>query len=339
MNKELQNYLFSPFNHQQLYQKIDILKVNQPTNIKPINIKPTTAKSTNIKPTDFFLFQPTRVILASDENHKYIQFWELVATHWKKYHNIQPTLFFIGSPDISLNKTIGDVIFIPPLPGIPNSLMAQLIRLIGPALFPDDVCVIGDIDMFLLDTSFFKRYLKSVPKDHIVSLCRYPLPINKTSEYRLSMCYQIGLGKTFAEVFGVEEYNVTSLLNLIAQWTHQSYSWNTDEIILTQTLKVWNKKWNKSRHHIIYTPHLWGKSKNIKSISKYNKYKTLEAVDVKKIESNHFIEFEPPQPVIQHLSFINSILTSKWKDFKMPLITYLGEDTGPSRHPADIKKI
>src|SRR3990167_2645318 len=40
--------------------------------------------------------RPTRIILASDENKTYVQFWEPVSKHWSEIHHIRPTLFFVG---------------------------------------------------------------------------------------------------------------------------------------------------------------------------------------------------------------------------------------------------
>jgi hypothetical protein len=273
---------------------------------------------------------PTRAILACDENYKYIQFWEPVALHWQKHHNIKPTLFFIGSPSTPINKTIGDVIILPPLPGMPSSFMAQVIRLLAPSMFPNDICVICDIDLFLLDKTFFSRYLSNVSDTHFASLNRYPAKMN-----RMSMCYQIAKGSLFGNLFGCDG-RMESILSIIRSWAPMSKNWGTDEQVLTSTLRQWSRN-HPNQWHLIHTPNLWGIGFNgqSKTISRYwrnSKY------DEKLLQQNQYIEFEPPRPLSENMTFVKHVLTSTIPGFVFPTITYMGKNTGPSRHPADKAK-
>ena len=270
---------------------------------------------------------PTRAILACDENYKYIQFWEPVALHWKQVHGIQPTLFFIAPPTTPINQTIGDVIFVPPIPGVPSSLIAQCIRLLGPSMFPDDVCVICDMDLFLLDRTFFSRYLLNIPADHFVSLNRYTKASNVK---RMSMCYQVAKGRLFGELFNCNG-GMESIMKIMKSWIQQSSEWGTDEKILTRTLHEYNHK-HPNKWHQIHTPFLWGAGNNARTISRYHKNSTYDA---NLLERNHYIEFEPPRSLMENYDFVKHILESAIPNFVLPTISYQGKNTGPSRHPAD----
>src|SRR5579872_2110798 len=87
-----------------------------------------------------------RVILSTDKNPFYSEFWPIVAPIWAKMGFI-PTLALIAEDDASIDTSLGDVIRFQPLPDVPLSLQAQAIRLILPVLFPEDGCILSDIDM------------------------------------------------------------------------------------------------------------------------------------------------------------------------------------------------
>ena len=79
-------------------------------------------------------FTLKRALVASDTNPMYIDFWPLVAKAWKKL-GLQPTLALIAPPDFNVDTTCGDVIRFDPIPGIPTSFQAQVIRLLAPRIF------------------------------------------------------------------------------------------------------------------------------------------------------------------------------------------------------------
>jgi len=272
---------------------------------------------------------PIRVILACDENFKYIQFWEPVAQHWKQHHGLKPTLFFIGTNTATLNKTIGEVIQVNPIPGLPTSLIAQMIRLVAPSMFPNDVCIVSDIDMFVLDGGFFKRYTQSVPIGHFVSLNRYPHSMN-----RVSICYQIALGSTFGRIFGCDG-SLQSMTRCVQSWASVSTAWGEDEKLLTRVIKQWSGS-NSGQWHHTHVPGLWGTdTNNQRTISRYLRNGAFDEI---KLKQHHYIEFEPPRPITTNLEQTKHILATAMPGYIFPTITYNGHDTGPSRHPWEQKK-
>jgi hypothetical protein len=286
--------------------------------------KPLQIPVTYFQPGSIF---PTRVILACDENYMYIQFWELIAWHWKHFHHIQPTLFFIGSSSAPISRSNGDVIVFNPLPGIPTSFMAQVIRLLGPAMFPNDICIVSDIDLFLLNRDFLKSYLNGIPQNTFVSLNRYPSKMG-----RLSICYQVAKGQLFADIFGCNGTR-SHIIHMIQQWVNLSTEWGIDENILTQSLIRWITRDSQHKWFNIHTPHLWGEHYNNRSISRYyhnGKY------DENLLKQHYYFEFEPIRPLMSHLEYTRRILTTAIPEFYFPSsFSYLGHDTGKSRHPWD----
>lgn len=271
---------------------------------------------------------PTRVILASNTNPEYIQFWPLVARHWKFVHGLQPTLFFLGPEDRPIDKTCGDVIVVEPWPGIPTSFQAQMIRLFAPCLFPEDCCVICDIDLLLLDPTFFQG-IRDLPENVWISLNRYPPRIQ-----HVSLSYQIAMGKTFREVF-----RCTGTLADIRDKVKAhagNLSWATDELVLTAALQKWGtvgggtQKWKK-----IHTPGIWGGKAAIRSVTRFFNC-WFQPAQASKLQ-----ELEPFRPLQKNLPLVRRVLQLRNPEFPFPVLggSYAGDpQVEASRHPHDRNK-
>jgi hypothetical protein len=177
-----------------------------------------------------------RVIVSTDMNPTYVQFWPIVAKVWKEVVGLPCTLVVIGCPDESIDTSLGDVIFFEPIEGIPTSLQAQVIRLFAPCLdqYQDQVCLISDVDMIPLCRWYFKKSVKNIPEDCFVV---YRDGCDKGERY--PMCYNAAKGSVFREIFNIR--TLDDIRELIIEWAALDLKWNTDEIMLTKILKEWNK--------------------------------------------------------------------------------------------------
>ncbi len=174
-----------------------------------------------------------RVILATDDHPNYIQFWPLVAQVWQNM-GIRPTLALIGDQDVKVDTSFGDVIRFEPILDMPTWFYAQNIRLLLPAYFPDDVCIISDIDMLPLKRSYFVDNMAKVvnPKALVVfrdhkSCTRYP------------MCYLAAKGSVFQDLFQLNR--IADIPATITEWYNFNIGWETDEILFYQAVLHWPK--------------------------------------------------------------------------------------------------
>lgn len=181
-------------------------------------------------------FTIDRVIVSTDMSPTYVQFWPIVAKVWKGVVGLPCTLVVIGSPDESIDTSLGDVIFFEPLEGIPTSLQAQVIRLFIPCLdqYQDQICLISDIDMIPLCKRYFKRSVKNIPDDRFVV---YRDGLHKGERY--PMCYNAAKGCVFREIFNVK--SLEDIRAVIIEWAALDLKWNTDELMLTQLVKNWHE--------------------------------------------------------------------------------------------------
>ena len=171
-----------------------------------------------------------RVIVSSNENLTYLEFWPLVAQAWKKM-GIKPTLALIADKNLTIDETLGDVIRLEPIPGIPTSFYAQVIRLLLPLYFEDEFCLISDIDMIPLNAAYFNDAVREIDPTHFVVFRNKGYFENK-----FPMCYNAALGKTFKEIFGIAKEQIPQL---VRQWYHEGFGWDTDEIMLYRSVTTW----------------------------------------------------------------------------------------------------
>lgn len=195
-----------------------------------------------------------RVILASNENQEYLDFWPIAAKAWQEFIGIRPTLVLVANKkDVKVDESFGDVIYFEPIEGYPTSFQAQIIRLLLPALFPNDGCIISDIDQIPLSKKYFKESIADVPEDRFVI---YRELFSRQAENEFPMCYVAAQGKIFQEIFGVKD--IADIREKIISWgqnEYKQYGWMADQKVLYSYVtnwKSWPKKCVRLRHDWIY---------------------------------------------------------------------------------------
>lgn len=181
-----------------------------------------------------------RVILATDANPMYLEFWPIAAKVWRQVTGLRPTLALIADSSVTVDETLGDVIRFEPIPGISTALQAQVIRLLLPAFFPDDGCILSDIDMIPLQKNYFINHAINVPDDFFII---YRNRAYNDQDNHYPICYNAAKGRVFADVFGITGITSTelraSIRAKIAQWANLNHGWHTDELYLTQGIQNW----------------------------------------------------------------------------------------------------
>ncbi len=178
------------------------------------------------------------MILASDDNPDYLQFWPLMAKAWSQLIGVKPTLFLIADDSVVVDTTVGEVIRFQPIPGIKTSYQAQVIRIIAPALFEDEVSLLTDIDTLPINRDFF---IKSVAKTH--PSCSAVYRNNYDADgMRYPLCYHAMKGSVCREIFGFDQVDLEVFRNQLIEWEKLKFGWCTDELVLTAALKEWHRK-------------------------------------------------------------------------------------------------
>lgn len=176
-----------------------------------------------------------RVILGCDANPMYLEFWPLVAKTWTEIVGVRPTLALIASKEVYIDETLGDVIRFEPIANIPTSFQAQIMRLLLPAYFENEVCIISDMDMIPLQRDFFVNNVSTCPDDSFIIFNDRGRYIGNSPEYL--MCYIVAQGKTFKEIFCLSD--TTEIPDRLCQWYMRNLGWTSDQQILFEAVNNW----------------------------------------------------------------------------------------------------
>lgn len=186
-----------------------------------------------------------RVILASDDNKNYIEFWPIVAKAWAHF-GVKPTLIYTGKDDDFIDSEVGEVIRIPKIANLSSAFLAQNLRLLIPSLFPSEVSIISDIDNLPMNKSFFFNPIRKYEKDKFVSYrsdCADP--------DQLSMMWNVASGETWKEMFSVS--SMSEIYEKVISWYSTEYraydginlpvkSWFTDQIVLRKFFESFKQR-------------------------------------------------------------------------------------------------
>ncbi len=159
-----------------------------------------------------------------------------------------------------------------------------------PCLFPDNGCLLADIDMMPLQKKFFTKKVTSIPNDCFV--------VYRNKAYwfwkqRIYMCYNAAKGSVFQEIFGARTYE--DIPEIIKKWAKLDLGWSTDERLLYKYLK----KWKKRKTHVKKLGYNKRKKRRIDRKLHYKE---------KKILKQSYLEMNCPRPYATYKDKIDPIM-------------------------------
>lgn len=187
---------------------------------------------------------PTKVSLSCDNDPFYLDFWEPCSRMWKHKIGVEPVLFFVGDAKDAPKAEHGQVVVVPPVVGHPAYLQALWARYYYVSLFPEDVWIIGDIDMFPLSREFFVDSLSGYEKGDVCHL-------NTNGDYFPS-CYLVGAGDTLTRMLASPPSFEESLDTLVKEPRFMLHhvsnktcpKWCIDEVYLERCIKAFREREN-----------------------------------------------------------------------------------------------
>lgn len=114
-----------------------------------------------------------RIILSSNDDPRYIDFWPIVARAYTKMFNIPVMLAYVSNNDESSDtyKELakhGEVVVLKPAPNIPLPNQSKMARHFLASQQGNAVCYIDDIDLFPLSRDFIVNKVADRPKGHML---------------------------------------------------------------------------------------------------------------------------------------------------------------------------
>ena len=151
-------------------------------------------------------------IYSSDDNPLYKDFEPYVNRAWKRI-GINPIYININSSSEFYSAKV------------PTGAQSQIIRVLYPALFPDQMFITSDIDMLPLSKSYFVDSVNLISSGNEILNLTADAYDYKDKVYPI--CYWVSKGNNFRKVTGIRD--IKDVLNIMEDWYALGYGWNTDE--------------------------------------------------------------------------------------------------------------
>jgi len=185
------------------------------------------------------------VLVACNENTKYLDFWPAVKEAWWKIAHLPCIMVYVGE---SLPKHLENdpaVKFFKQIPDWPTATQAQCIRLLYPALLGgDDAVMISDMDIIPLQRGFFSEGFHKFNNNQFVSLRGID-----EQEKQIYMCYVGATPKIWGDMFEITSED--DVRRRLTEWSqicpsdgnHGGLGWCSDQLILYNRVKLWQQVW------------------------------------------------------------------------------------------------
>jgi hypothetical protein len=263
-----------------------------------------------------------KVILATDSNPTYIEFWNPISKVWKTKFNIDPILIFIGSENefksSNLSEEYGKIIKQEPVLNIPTGWVSTWSLYYYTQFFSDDTIIIMGIDQLPLSKDFLINRIKDINEDAYVMFIAdaydgpdiwKKTPPNKMVG-RFPTAYHIAKGKKFKEIYQFETTFAQEILKIdnhpnLHYTQHGNLTkWGIDESYASHKLREY---YQKTYNNNIVSLNLINElaSRRIDRADLSNVFN----LDIKeKINNGYFIESHLPRPLNKNLDLFNYLV-------------------------------
>jgi hypothetical protein len=176
------------------------------------------------------------VIVSSNSNPMYFDFWPIVRDLWIKVVNIKPIFIHICDEDSVIDN--GDHIIhkIKAIPNVDSGLQSQIARMYITKFYSESVCLTSDIDMLPLSKTYFTDMIEGYSNDDLLifSADAYPNIV------RYPICYNAAKGKVFNDILDLDCNFETYCKRL----TSYNWGWSTDELYFGKKVHEYAKQEN-----------------------------------------------------------------------------------------------
>jgi hypothetical protein len=230
------------------------------------------------------------VIIASNENPYYLDFWPIISKVWKEKFNITPVLGLISDENSDFEESeYGIVKKFKSVNGVDTGLQSQIVRLFLPKLL-NGYCLISDIDIIPLSIKYFEDCASYLTENNIVIYSSDHKECLNNNEY--PMCYVSSHSESFKNIFKLD-LDWESFVRLMK---NKNQGWSTDQKYLFEKVNEYNSQTN----NVVLLKRGWSLSKRIDR-GDWN-------YDPIKVSEGFYIDSHSLRPYIQYSEEINKLI-------------------------------
>jgi len=247
-----------------------------------------------------------KIIVSSNDNPLYLEFWPYVAKAWRKLLGDGPEIIlgYLSDKPIDGLEEYGTVMRFDRRDDIIDKNMSKIIRTLVVKRNPDAYCLYSDIDMLPLNGDYFIKNSEFVTDNNIVlySADQSGLP-NK-----FPICYMLSKGKVIDEIFNPEGLGEEDLLKKwggAKEYIMDKPSFS-DETFYSKLFLDWGVS-GKNKGRAVKLSRGWTNNMAHNRLDRFR-----WNLDVSKLERGEYIDAHLPRPFHDNIGAIK------------PLLDYLG---------------
>lgn len=216
------------------------------------------------------------VLTAGNINSHYTKLYSLIYKIWKERFNLDCYLILVADeiPDY-LEELKNYIILWKPIENINNIYVAQVIRILYPALFKNKNILVTDLDIFPVSRKYFIDSIKDVDDNKFISYTnRY------FKQKMVAICYNVAKSEVWSDIFCINTED--DIRKFLIENYNNEYNgrkncpgWYTDQLKLYEYLNNWK---NKKNHLILKDKNLNFKRLNNRQVNKEHIIKNFKKV-------------------------------------------------------------
>lgn len=170
------------------------------------------------------------VIVSSNENPYYLDFWPIISKVWKEKFNITPVLGLICDKDSDFEELeYGLVKKFKSIEGVDTGLQSQIVRLFLTKEL-NGYCLISDIDIIPLSVKYFEECASHLTENNIVVYSSDNPECLSNKEY--PMCYVSSHSNSFKSVLNLN----LNWFEFVKMMENRKQGWTTDQKYLFEKI-------------------------------------------------------------------------------------------------------
>ena len=232
------------------------------------------------------------VIVSSNNNPYYLDFWPVISKVWKEKFNITPVLGLISDEDSGFEESeYGLVKKFKSIDGIDTGLQSQIVRLFMTKEL-NGYCLISDIDIIPLSVNYFENCASYLTETNIVVYSSDHSECLRNNEY--PMCYVSAHSESFKNIFNLD-IDWVSFVNLMKS---RNQGWSTDQKYLFEKINDFKKNTND----VILLDRGWSGIDNKRVDRAYWSYDPI------KVSEGYYIDSHSLRPYSEYSEEINKLI-------------------------------
>jgi hypothetical protein len=210
----------------------------------------------------------------------------------------------------------GEVVIFNTIQNVPTGNQAKVSRMYLATQYPNEICMLNDVDMLILNSSFLIRSLVPIENDKIVAIGANAY-FGTESEGKFPMYYTTAMGKTFQYIVNPLNLKYEDLLGTwkyVYQFDNKESLTNPPENFSDESLlRVLLHRWKDKNRLLVHIHRNFNGMRAVERIDRAN-----WSLDVEKLKSGWYIDSHLPRPMNTNYNKIKCLLDFfNIKDYKL----------------------